>query len=62
MIRSEPIMANTDLSANGRRFIHELEGCCLKFYGDPKGYPTVGYGHLITDKVTYRKKYNWESK
>jgi GH24 family phage-related lysozyme (muramidase) len=27
----------------------------LKFYGDPVGYPTVGWGHLITDTKTYTK-------
>ena len=25
----------------------------IKFYGDSKGYPTVGYGHLITSKEKY---------
>ncbi|WP_435405860.1 glycoside hydrolase family protein [Paenibacillus riograndensis] len=27
----------------------------LKFYGDPAGYPTVGWGHLITRTKTYTK-------
>ncbi|SDN00845.1 Phage-related lysozyme (muramidase), GH24 family [Paenibacillus jilunlii] len=27
----------------------------MKFYGDPYGYPTVGWGHLITKTKTYTK-------
>lgn len=30
-------------------------GFSLKFYGDPVGYPTVGWGHLITKTKTYTK-------
>jgi len=44
-------MAN--LSANGVTFMKGHEGLNLKFYADPKGFPTVGYGHLITKSTTY---------
>ncbi|PWW37991.1 MULTISPECIES: lysozyme [Paenibacillus] len=44
-------MAN--LSANGATFMKGHEGLNLKFYADPKGFPTVGYGHLITKSKTY---------
>lgn len=46
-------MAN--LSANGATFMKGHEGLNLKFYADPKGFPTVGYGHLITKSKTYTK-------
>lgn len=48
-------MPNFSLSANGATFIKEREGFALKFYADSEGYPTVGWGHLITKKYTYAK-------
>lgn len=45
----------TCLSIGGEKLIQGFEGFCLKFYGDSKGYPTVGYGHLITSEETYKK-------
>jgi len=35
--------------------IKNHEGFCLSFYGDPKGYPTVGWGHCISQSYTYTK-------
>ncbi|MBB6018973.1 GH24 family phage-related lysozyme (muramidase) [Paenibacillus sp. JGP012] len=49
-------MAN--LSANGVAFMKGHEGLNLKFYGDIYGYPTVGYGHLITKSKVYTKNTN----
>ncbi|MEK3899723.1 lysozyme [Paenibacillus sp. FSL R7-0179] len=46
-------MAN--LGAGGADLIKSHEGFSLKFYGDPVGYPTVGWGHLITDTKKYTK-------
>lgn len=46
-------MSNLVTSANGITFIKNHEGCNLNFYADSKGFPTVGYGHLITNKRTY---------
>lgn len=46
-------MVETNLSIRGGLFIKEHEGYCPSFYADSKGYPTVGYGHLITPYVTY---------
>ncbi|MEC0123205.1 lysozyme [Paenibacillus pabuli] len=46
-------MAN--LGTGGADLIKSHEGFSLKFYGDPYGYPTVGWGHLITDTKTYTK-------
>ena len=43
------------LSTDGKNLIKGHEGFCLKFYGDPKGYPTVGWGHLITKNKVYTK-------
>lgn len=40
-------MATNSLGTKGADIIKESEGFSLKFYGDPKGYPTVGWGHLI---------------
>lgn len=48
-------MVQTNLSLNGEMLIQGFEGFCLSFYADSKGYPTVGYGHLITDKETFAK-------
>lgn len=48
-------MVETQLSLNGEMLIQGFEGFCLSFYADSKGYPTVGYGHLITDKETFAK-------
>lgn len=36
-------------------FFQGFEGFCLSFYADSKGYPTVGYGHLITSRETFAK-------
>lgn len=46
-------MAN--LGTDGANLIKSHEGFSLKFYGDPVGYPTVGWGHLITRTKTYTK-------
>jgi len=46
-------MAN--LGTDGANLIKKHEGFSLKFYGDPVGYPTVGWGHLITKTKTYTK-------
>lgn len=46
-------MANLSLSASGETFMKGHEGLNLKFYADPKGFPTVGYGHLITRSKVY---------
>lgn len=43
------------LSSAGKTLIHGFEGFSLSFYGDPYGYPTVGYGHLISKKYTFKK-------
>lgn len=43
------------LGTDGANLIKSYEGFCLKFYGDPKGYPTVGWGHLITKSKVYTK-------
>lgn len=47
-------VVDTRLSIRGEKLIQGFEGFCLKFYGDSKGYPTVGYGHLITSKERYK--------
>lgn len=49
------MMVETQLSINGEMLIQGFEGFCLSFYADSKGYPTVGYGHLITAKETFAK-------
>ncbi len=47
-------MSNFVTSPDGKAFIKSHEGCRLDFYADSKyGYPTVGYGHLITTSRTY---------
>lgn len=43
------------LSTDGTNLIKKSEGFSLKFYGDPKGFPTVGWGHLITSAKVYTK-------
>lgn len=48
-------MSNLSLGTNGASLIKKHEGFSLKFYGDPYGYPTVGWGHLITNTKTYTK-------
>lgn len=48
-------MVETSLSINGEKFIKGFEGFCLSFYADSMGYPTVGYGHLITKERTFPK-------
>jgi|GEM_PF-1425875 GH24 family phage-related lysozyme (muramidase) len=48
-------MANQSLGSSGATLIKSHEGFSLKFYGDPYGYPTVGWGHLITKSKTYTK-------
>lgn len=48
-------MANQSLGSGGADLIKSHEGFSLKFYGDPYGYPTVGWGHLITKTKTYTK-------
>lgn len=45
----------TNLSLNGEKLIQGFEGFCLSFYADTVGYPTVGYGHLITRRRTFRR-------
>ncbi|WP_074100081.1 lysozyme [Paenibacillus sp. P3E] len=44
-----------NLGTGGANLIKSHEGFSLKFYGDPVGYPTVGWGHLITRNRTYTK-------
>ncbi|MCR8964136.1 lysozyme [Brevibacillus halotolerans] len=46
---------NFSLGTDGANLIKKHEGLSLKFYGDPYGYPTVGWGHLITLTKTYTK-------
>lgn len=41
------------LGTDGANIIKKYEGFSLNFYADPKGYPTVGWGHLITMTKTY---------
>jgi len=53
LIQGVIIMAS--LGSSGAALIKSHEGFSLKFYGDPKGYPTVGWGHLITSSKTYKK-------
>lgn len=48
-------MSNLSLGKDGEKFIKSHEGFSLSFYGDPKGYPTVGWGHLITSSKVYTK-------
>jgi GH24 family phage-related lysozyme (muramidase) len=48
-------MSTFSLGTEGKKIIKDSEGYSLKFYGDPKGYPTVGWGHLITSSKTYKK-------
>lgn len=48
-------MANQSLGASGTALIKSHEGFSLKFYADPSGYPTVGWGHLITKNKTYSR-------
>ncbi|WP_019639171.1 lysozyme [Paenibacillus fonticola] len=48
-------MSNFSLGTGGADLIKKHEGFSLKFYGDPKGYPTVGWGHLITKTKVYTK-------
>lgn len=48
-------MASFSLGTSGADLIKKHEGFSLKFYGDPYGYPTVGWGHLITKTKTYTK-------
>ncbi|MEK5357871.1 lysozyme [Paenibacillus sp. FSL L8-0709] len=48
-------MANFSLGTSGANLIKSHEGFSLKFYGDPYGYPTVGWGHLITKTKVYTK-------
>ena len=43
------------LGTDGKTLIKSHEGFSLSFYGDPKGYPTVGWGHCITTSKTYKK-------
>ncbi|GFN31364.1 glycoside hydrolase family protein [Paenibacillus xylaniclasticus] len=46
-------MASFSLGTDGANLIKSHEGFSLKFYGDLKGYPTVGWGHLITKTKVY---------
>lgn len=48
-------VSNFSLGTDGANLIKTHEGFSLKFYGDPYGYPTVGWGHLITKTKTYTK-------
>ncbi|QDY84690.1 lysozyme [Paenibacillus polymyxa] len=48
-------MANLSLGTGGAKLIKKHEGFSLKFYGDPYGYPTVGWGHLITKSKVFTK-------
>lgn len=48
-------MSNFSLGTDGAKLIKAHEGFSLKFYGDPYGYPTVGWGHLITKTKVYTK-------
>lgn len=45
-------MAKT-LGTAGTNLIKEYESLNLNVYADPSGYPTVGWGHLLTTKKTY---------
>lgn len=46
-------MPDLSLGTAGAKIIKDSEGFCLKFYADLNGYPTVGWGHLITKKKKY---------
>ncbi|MEK3669968.1 lysozyme [Paenibacillus sp. FSL R10-2771] len=48
-------MSNFSLGTSGANIIKSYEGFSLKFYGDLYGFPTVGWGHLITNTKTYTK-------
>lgn len=46
-------MSNLSLSKKGEKFIKEQEGYSAKFYADSEGYPTVGWGTLLTLSKKY---------
>lgn len=48
-------MASFSLGSGGANLIKSHEGFSLKFYGDPYGFPTVGWGHLISQSRTYTR-------
>lgn len=41
------------ISTTGINLIKEFEDIRLSVYADSSGYPTVGWGHLLTDKRKY---------
>jgi GH24 family phage-related lysozyme (muramidase) len=47
-----------NISTTGKDLIKKYEGCKLDVYGDANGYPTVGYGHKLSDTVysSYKNK------
>lgn len=45
-----------NISTTGLDFIKGFETLHLKVYGDPSGYPTVGWGHLLSYNVYDKNK------
>ena len=50
-----------DISSTGIDLIKNYESCNLSVYGDANGYPTVGWGHLLSTNV-YKKNANLSKK
>jgi lysozyme len=46
-------MPNLQLSDKGRLLLEAREGCVLTVYDDVRGFPTIGYGHLIERGENY---------
>lgn len=42
-----------NVSTTGVNLIKKYESCELSVYADANGYPTVGWGHLLTKERTY---------
>lgn len=40
-------------STTGINLIKKHESCSLSVYADANGYPTVGWGHLLSSSRTY---------
>lgn len=45
-----------NISTNGIDFIKGYEKLHLKVYGDPSGYPTVGWGHLLSKNIYHKNE------
>lgn len=44
------------ISANGLKFLREVEGFDHRVYNDVAGYPTIGVGHLLTKQESMTGK------